>query len=319
MLKPEKCSFEEFKKTMTMFYVDEAFEIEYNEFIDKKVGDLYASIGGIDTRDGLVSYVKKYDDSLIDILSLIGLSSEKFKRIVTMIRRWDYVDVTSEWDIKRIRKEMLGNNEFCDKICNLFLNGKNDQRYKEFIPKYYLDYITIDHKVMKQMEDKDRLKRLIKARQDGKYNNYVGDHVECKIMEKLEKIKQKYGVGYEHEKVINWVERNMDFVIPNKEDPYVIIESSYQITTGSGQTTKSRDEVVTSQTIRMHNIKNSKDIAFVNLLEGAGWIGRQSDMIKIYNCSDYVIGLKTLDLLESIIVKHVPEKYFTKTPKPTLD
>ncbi|MEK5197272.1 DpnII family type II restriction endonuclease [Bacillus sp. FSL M7-0884] len=319
MLQPRKYSFEEYKKRMTMFYVDAAFEEEFNKLIDKKVEDLYKSISGINTKEGLMLYISTYEDSLMDILSLIGLSSEKFKRIVTMIRIWDKAEVKTEWDLRKIRREIIQNKEFAEKICLLLLDGKNNETYKRYIPRNYLDYLTLDQNVMKQIEDKDRLKRLIKARQDGKYNNDVGDRVEFTIMKKLEEIKEKYGVGYEREQVVNWIERNMDFVIPNKEDPYVIIESSYQITTGSGMTTKSRDEVVTSQTIRMHNIKNNKNIAFVNLLDGAGWIGRQSDMIKIHNCSDYVIGLQTLDMLESIVVKHVPDSYFTKQQKPTLE
>ena len=37
--------------------------------------------------------------------------------------------------------------------------------------------------------------------------------------------------------------RTMDFIIPNQEDPRIIIESSYLATTSSGQGDKSKTEV----------------------------------------------------------------------------
>lgn len=309
-MNPRKYSLEEHKNNMTMFYVDEKFELSFNEYIDKKVDDLYNIISEIDKEEGLFEYIKKYEDSLSDVLSLIGLSSEKFKRIVTMIRMWNNEVFRTEWDLKIIRKKIIEDENFKKQILELFLNGKQNELYKRFIPKYYLDYICIDKDVINSIEDKDRLKRLIKHKQDGKYNNDVGDKVEENIKEKLDEINEKYGVTYEREKNISWLERNMDFVIPNKENPHVIIESSYQITTSSAQTTKARDEVKTYEDIKSHREKTNKDIVFVNLIEGAGWIGRQSDMEKLYNASDYVIAINTLDMLEQIILKHVPDKYF---------
>jgi hypothetical protein len=316
MIKSKHYSFNEFKELATMFYVDDEFEKQFDEYINQKVDDLYNNISVINSREGLIQYIASSEEALADILALIGLSAEKFKRIVSLIRIWNGEKFRTEWELDIVRNQIIRNPEFADKICNLFLNGRNDKTLKKFIPKFYLDYITIDEHVMDQLKDKDRLKRLIKHKQDGKYNNDVGDQVEYRIMRKLEEIKAKYGFGYEREQTVSWITRNLDFVIPCKEDPYVIIESSYQITTSSGQTTKQRDETGTSQTIRLHNIQNNKNIAFVNFLEGAGWVARQSDMEKIVNCSDYVINLSTLDMLESIVIKHVPDKYFTKQPKP---
>ena len=85
--------------------------------------------------------------------------------------------------------------------------------------------------------------------------------------------------------------------------------------TGSGQTTKRNDEVKASEEIRRHNIQKGKNIAFVNLCDGAGWLARQADLKRIYDCSDYVINLKNLNLLEEIILYHIPSKYLSAEAK----
>lgn len=63
--------------------------------------------------------------------------------------------------------------------------------------------------------------------------------MEEKIQEKLEEIEAEHGVGYARGR--SWIiETDSDFAVPSVEDPWVIIVSSFQETTSSGQTTKAR-------------------------------------------------------------------------------
>ncbi|MEH7037187.1 hypothetical protein COM13_16125 [Bacillus pseudomycoides] len=314
---PRKMSFDEFKKNYTPFFIDDTYENQVDSEIDDIVESLHKNMEKIGDEEGLFAYIKSDVESLANILSLLGFSAEKFTRIISMFRMNEGDNFNTEWKLPQIRKKMLENEAFAKKVCRLLLNGATDEEFTNSIPKFYLDNLVLDDTALGQLADKTRLKRLVKQKRDGKYNNDVGDHVEDLIEKRLIMLETKYGVTYEREKFVNWIARNMDFCIPNKEDPHVIIEVSYQITTSSAQTTKREVEVKTSEEIRRHNIQYGKDIAFVNFIEGGGWLGRQSDMRKLVHCSDYVLNINTLDMLEAIIVNHVPDKYFN-VPKPEL-
>jgi DpnII restriction endonuclease len=315
--KPWKMSFDEFKRTYTPFFINETFETHVNGEIDTIVETLHEKMDKIGSEEGLLEYIKSDEESLANILSLLGFSAEKFMRIISMFRMSEGDNFKTEWNLKRIRTKMVSDEYFANKVCRLLLNGATDEEFIESIPKFYLDNLVLDQTTLEQLSDKSRLRRLVKQKRDGKYNNDVGDHVENLIEDLLKKLEEKYGVTYDREKFVTWIARNMDFCIPNKENPYVIIEVSYQITTSSAQTTKREVEVKTSEEIRRHNIQHGKDIAFVNFIEGGGWLGRQSDMKKLVHCSDYVLNINTIDMLEAIIIKHVPDEFFN-TPKPNL-
>jgi DpnII restriction endonuclease len=315
--KPVKYEFDKFKRMYTPFYIEHEFEAQMDKEVTELVDTLHDKMKDIGTKEGLLKYIREDEESLENILSLLSFSAEKFKRIITMFRMDGGEDFRTEWNLDRIRNEIISNKEFGDKIARLLLQGATEPEFTNKIPKFYLENLVINEKALEQLKDKFQLRKLIKKKKDGKYNNNVGDRIEDAIEAKLIELRNKYGVTYEREKYVPWIARNMDFTVPNNNDPHVIIEVSYQITTGSGQTTKRNDEVKTSQDIRSHNIQYGKNIAFVNFIEGLGWIARQSDMKRIYDCSDYVINLKTLDLLESIIIQHVPDIYF-KTKKPKL-
>jgi hypothetical protein len=68
--------------------------------------------------------------------------------------------------------------------------------------------------------------------------------------------------------------RTMDFVIPNKKNPLIIIESSFLATTSSGQGDKSKTEISIDALIKSH-YPNAKFIGFV---DGIGWYVRKGDL-----------------------------------------
>jgi len=315
--KPVKFEFDEFKRMYTPFYIEHEFEAQMDKEVTALVDTLHDKMKDIGTQEGLLKYIQEDEESLENILSILSFSAEKFKRIITMLRMDANENFRTEWDLERIRKEIVSNKMLGDKVTRLLLQGATDPEFTNKIPKFYLENLVINDKALEQLKDKFQLRKLVKKKKDGKYNNNVGDRIEDNIEAKLIELKNKYGITYEREKYVPWIARNMDFTIPNNNDPHVIIEVSYQITTGSGQTTKRVDEVKTSNDIRNHNIQYGKKIAFVNFIEGLGWLARQSDMKRIYDCSDYVFNLQSLELLESIILQHVPDKYF-KINKPQL-
>jgi hypothetical protein len=47
--------------------------------------------------------------------------------------------------------------------------------------------------------------------------------------------------------------------------------------------------------------KSGKKIITINVIEGAGWVGRQSDLRQIYDYSDYTLNVANIGLIDQII------------------
>ncbi|MCA6070163.1 MAG: hypothetical protein LE180_03515 [Endomicrobium sp.] len=78
--------------------------------------------------------------------------------------------------------------------------------------------------------------------------------------------------------------RTMDFIIPNKENPKIIIESSFLVTTSSGQGDKSKTECNIKKLIHRY-YPMAKFIGFV---DGIGWYVRKSDLKRMVGAYDEV-------------------------------
>jgi len=108
------------------------------------------------------------------------------------------------------------------------------------------------------------------------------------------------------------IETDIDFAVPSLEDPWVIIMSSFQETTSSGQTTKARDMFSAYERVLRNNSRYDEKRFFVNFVDGGGWLARKRDFQRLVKQCDYFINFNHLDMLEAIVLKHVPKKYFKK-------
>lgn len=302
----KKISEEEFKKTMTSFFVDQEFEKVEEEKRKQMVRKIKKELKDIDTREGLERYIRNHSDALQNLIRVLGVSQERFRRTVSMIRRLNKDYFKSEWQIYTIRNKMIKESKYMGLICELFLNG--NEIYKDKIPKYILEQLVIDSKKLKMLTTQYAIEQYIRPSFEGIYSNDVGDKIEAILEEKIDSWTQEYGITYEHEKNISWISRNIDFIIPSKENPKVLIEVSYMVTTGSGQTTKQRDERDTFLTIEKYNDDNDTDIKFVSFIDGAGWLGRQKDLKKLFKHCHYAINLHNINDLKQIIKRYAVEK-----------
>ncbi|OGW02869.1 MAG: hypothetical protein A2889_10120 [Nitrospinae bacterium RIFCSPLOWO2_01_FULL_39_10] len=66
----------------------------------------------------------------------------------------------------------------------------------------------------------------------------------------------------------------MDFIIPNKKNPRIIVESSFLVTTSSGQGDKSKTEISIDSLIKEHYPKAK----FMGFIDGIGWYVRKGDL-----------------------------------------
>ena len=76
----------------------------------------------------------------------------------------------------------------------------------------------------------------------------------------------------------------MDFIIPDKMKPKIIIESSFLVTTSSGQGDKSKTEGNIKTLIKKY-YKKSK---FIGFIDGIGWYVRQGDLKRMVSAYDDV-------------------------------
>ena len=86
--------------------------------------------------------------------------------------------------------------------------------------------------------------------------------------------------------------RTMDFIIPNKKNPLIIVESSFLATTSSGQGDKSKTEISIDSLIKEH-YPTAKFIGFV---DGIGWYVRKGDLKRMVTAYEDVFTFHTDEL-----------------------
>lgn len=298
---PRKLTFEEVIETSVVFYNDENVEKRFDNFIKQKAKDIIAyerAKGRVSARD-VVRFLREQPNGLKRVLTILHLSEEKFKRIITLLRKLEG-EFDKEWTLTKIEKNINGNNEFARKIARLFVDGKNDRRLVKYLPRFYRERLNL--KSLREYADEEELTIRLKEKYGGTYFNWKGDAVEDLIRRKLDSIGISYASGS-----ASIVEVTVDWAIPNLEDPYVIVMSSYQETTSSGQTVKARDMLKCYEAIHHRNIQRGENRAFVNFVDGGGWLARQRDLRRLLDGCHYFLNINNLDMLEGIVKNHVPK------------
>jgi len=88
--------------------------------------------------------------------------------------------------------------------------------------------------------------------------------------------------------------------------------SSFQETTSSGQSTKARDMLSAFERIQRSNSRHNENRAFVNFVDGGGWLARKGDFRRLVENCHYFVNFQYLDMLEAVVREHVPDKYFKR-------
>ena len=313
MQEAKKISFEEAWDKATAFLIDEDIE----NAIDNKVQSIAkASINGRISHkpirvEGVADYLKEKKEGLEVILSDIALSQEKFIRIVSLLRRIGRIgsEFNSEWNFQRIKAKIKGDESFTKEIAKLLVEGAEDKELKKLLPRYYLEKLNL-----KEVAGEPAIKRRLKIKEQESrkwYGNLKGKKVENIIRDELERIKLKHGVTYERGR-IDLIHTDADWVVPSKNEPHVIIMVSYQETTSSGQTNKARDMYRAYERVRERNMRYKEKRVFINFVDGIGWLARKADFKRLVEECHYFLNLHHLNMLEAIIVKHIPAKFFYK-------
>ena len=307
-----KLSFEDWKNSMS-FMVDDEFDnsflgtiVPLTKLINNNCA-LFSNVTSLSefltTDTGNINALTK----LKAFIALIGFSEERLKRVVSLVRfKFFKQKFRSEWNVKKISKVIISNETFRHLLTDFFINARNSKIGKE-IPLYYMRNFKLHNQdFINDLKQFNYVERILNDNEiQGKYSNQVGDYVEKKLIKKyLDIYKETVNADliYETQKEFPLLAKNLDFIIPGVNTPKILIESVYNITTGSGQSKRADQLVELFGILMRYNANNRRNkIIMVNYVDGLGWVGRQNDLHRIYDASDFVLNHHNIHLLHDIL------------------
>ncbi len=298
---PRKLTFEEAKKTAIVFYKDDDLEEWFDDFIQKKAKEITKKeeVKKRADKEEVIEFFRTQKNGLRMMLNNILLSQEKFFRLITLLRKLDE-SFDKEWKRERIEKEIKKNDEFAEKIADLFIKGAEDPLLAKHLPKIYLERLSLKS-VKERHIGKNEIIFRLKDNYIGTYTNKKGDRIEKLIKNKLNEL----GVSYKQGKT-DLVDVTVDVAIQDLQDPRIIIMCAYNETTSSDQSNKTRDMLRCYETLQKKNREDGKDRIFINFVDGGGWLAREKDLKRLVENCHYFLNINNLDMLEGIIQKHYP-------------
>lgn len=279
-----------------MFPTDSSIEATFEDLVNEQVKEMVESLNNIDTINGLEQYIRKDKKALDNLITLLGMSKEKFKRVVSLVRLSKGYTFDSEWEPSRLRKEMVSNKQLMMEFCELFSNGYVNPKFTSIIPNFILSDFKINGDVLARLQNRDYLKKLVKEKVVTDYNGKCSASYTNRIHKAVQEIAIKNGLEYGSvSKIPNTNITNVNAI--HLGDKYVVINIHFSLTTSSGQTDYYKDYIAPL----WEEVGRKQNILMINILDGAGWIGRPADFNKIYYSCNNFLNLKRISELDRII------------------
>lgn len=281
----------------TFYFFNPDFEQKYEAYLNSLNETLLVLKNEVE-NDGLKKkHIERLlfekENGLRALLALTGFSNESLKRLVTVIRvvddmelgklvfkdKWQPLvssDEIAEWSDEKI-EALIRNNEYFRKgLVNIFFEGSTLPFLTNALPLFELKKLSISKL---RFEIPAMIDTLIRYKEKGSYAGQKQKNPEILIESILDELGLSYERGDLGELVDNAPDkkRTMDFIIPSKKAPKIIIESSFLVTTSSGQGDKSKTEISIDSLIKEHYPKAS----FMGFVDGIGWYVRKGDLKRI--------------------------------------
>lgn len=263
------------------------------------------------------------DLGLRALLALTGLSNESLKRIITLARvtkdkefsrlikkaEWDHDPVKSydnfvEWGDDKIAQHIRDENDSSLRagIVNVLAEGLSVPFLAKTLPPFESSKLRLG-KLRFDLEE--MVDTIVRYKEKGSYSNKPQNNAETAIEAVIERAKISFVRGGlpKIEKAAHDQKRNMDFIIPNRENPKVVIESSYLTTTSSGQGDKAKAEISMRKLLKKHY----KKCLFWGFVDGIGWYVRSGDLRRMVGAYDDVFTLAPEEMrrFSKLLRKHV--------------
>lgn len=308
----------------TFYFFDKVFEEKYEGHINSIKETLLILKNKIET-EGLKKeifewLIKEKENGLRALLALTGFSNEYLKRLITVIRivdnaelsklvykdKWcnqDCSDNVNEWSDSTILRLIKTNQNFRKGLVNIFFEGSSIPFLANTIPLFELKKLSISKL---NFEMPELIDTLVRYKEKGSYSGKKGNNPETLIAEIISKLGLTFETG-DLSELINKApdnKRTMDFIIPNKKNPLIIIESSFLATTSSGQGDKSKTEISIDTLIKEHYPK----ARFMGFVDGIGWYVRKGDLKRMVRAYEDVFTFNNDELIRfENLVKEVFE------------
>lgn len=189
----------------------------------------------------------------------------------------------TEWSEAHLSRLLQTNLDFRVGITNLFFKGAASAFLVKHLPLFDLKKLSIGKLEFDPDEMLDTLVRYkVRDARAGKQKNNPERLIEA-ILTRLE---VKFGRGELSQLVENAynTKRAMDFLIPDGQDPLIVIESSFLVTTSSNQGDKSKTEIAVKSQLRAYYPRAT----FVGFIDGIGWFVRKGDLKRMVSAYDHV-------------------------------
>jgi len=291
----------------TFYLYDRDFEEKYEGYISSIKELLLILRNKVSTeglkKDFFVELIRDKKNGLRALLALTGISNEYLKRLITLIRVIDDEELNklalkdkwqtetekisesgvSEWSDSKIAGLIKDNENFARGIVNIFFEGSSVPVLTQALPLFELKKLSVEKL---EFKIESLVDTLIRYKEKGSYAGKKENNPEVlieKILDGLEishvsgDLKKLVGV-FDEEK------RTMDFIIPNQENPLLIVESSYVVTTSSGQGDKAKTEINVARLIKKYYPK----ALFIGFVDGIGWYVRKNDLKRMVGAYDDV-------------------------------
>jgi len=278
----------------TFYFFNPKFEEDYEGYINSLKETLLNVKNRVETeglkKEIFEELISEKENGLRVLLALSGFSNEYLKRLTTIIRivdnqelnklvnkeKW-YNDIKieniNEWSDVTILKMIKKNKYFKKGIINIFFEGASIPFLADTIPLFELKKLSISKL---KFEIPEMIDTLIRYKEKGSYSGNKKNNPEILVKKILDKLNIPFETGDLNELIDNAPDnkRTMDFIIPNKKNPIIIAESSFLVTTSSGQGDKSKTEISIDSLIKEHYPKAK----FIGFVDGIGWYVRKGDL-----------------------------------------
>ncbi|MDI6654529.1 MAG: DpnII family type II restriction endonuclease [Candidatus Hydrothermarchaeota archaeon] len=283
----------------TFYFYNEKFE-EYHEGHVSSIAQNIFLLKNRIEREGLkesvlLEHITNVEDGLDAILTVTGFSKESLQRLVTFIRAtddktlsnlvnknsWPSEDFKTEWSLDKIKSIVKTNKKFAEGIVNLFFRGPTVPVIKKVLPLF--EFKKLDIKKF-SFSIESLVDTIIRYKTKGAYKAAREGNPEVVIEHILTSHKLTFEKGKFRIPEAGNIPRTMDFIVPNKTSPRLIIECSYSVTTASGM----GDKAKTEKTVADYLKKNYPKIVFVGFVDGIGWYVRRGDLKRMVDAYDFV-------------------------------
>jgi len=305
----------------TFYFYNEEYEEYYEGRIASIAQNIFLLKNKIE-REGLkestlFTHITEIRDGIDAVLTITGFSKESLQRLITFIRvkedkmlsalvnkdSWPIESPETEWNLDKIKFLISSNKKFAEGIVNLFFKGSTIPVIKQILPLFEFKKLDIN-KFSFSIES--LVDTIIRYKTKGAYKAGRGGNPEVVIEKILGEHKLTFETGKFRIPEAGNIPRTMDFIIPNKTSPRMIIECSYSVTTASGMGDKAKTEKVVADYLK----KNYPNVTFIGFVDGIGWYVRRGDLKRMVNAYDFVFTFRK-DELERF-TKLLKEKFYGK-------